>query len=449
MRRSGADTGAGRRRLITAAAVVAVITAFVVTLYQPWLAQWGSTGAERDRPMAGDALIADADLTWTRSITIDAPPEQVWPWVVQMGQDKAGFYNYDWGEQLFGDPIHNATTIHPEWQELTRGDMVHPKPGGDWEVVLLEPNRLLVLDNPLVTPTDWTWATELRPLGADRTRLVTRIRSHKGTVFSYTLDVPDLILFPRLLTGIKQRAEGTLPGMAGTDTGRPFPLARLPVHWWAALAWLAGLAAVGVLGRRALGFGSWRQRRRHPHLTFWLGFVAGAGYLLMSDTPPVHFFTHRWGAGILLGVGAGIVLGRMGLRGAPARTDRRHVVSRLVGAAVEAGLFVVLPVTAVWQAATARGWTTSGTAHVVVGAGAVVAAVGVATAAWSAGRTGRRGAAVTAAVLATAYAATGSGLAVLLAAALGELAPITHADPGSAPRRRDGDHHRELAAVGS
>src|SRR5439155_16125462 len=118
---------------------------------------------------------------------------------------------------------------------------------------------------------DWTWATELRPLGGERTRVVTRIRNHKGSVFSYTLDVPDLILFPRLLTGLKQRAEGTLPGLPGTHLARPFPLARLPVHAWAAIAWLAGLAALGALFGWLLGWGYWGRRRRHPWITAGVG----------------------------------------------------------------------------------------------------------------------------------------------------------------------------------
>lgn len=414
------DITSTRRRLRTGAVVVGLIAAVIGVLYRPWLTQWGSTTAERAGPMAGDELVADADTTWTRAVTIDGPPSAVWPWLVQMGEDKAGFYNYDWGEQLFLDPVHNATTIHPEWQRLAVGDVVHPKPGGDWRVAELVPERVLVLENPAVTPTDWTWAIELRPVGDDRTRLVTRMRSHKGTFFSYALDVPDLILFPRLLTGIEQRVEGTLPGLPGTHTGRPFPLARLPVHWWAAALWLVGLVVLAAASRRLLGTGAWLARRRHPRMTFWVGFVVGAGYLLMSDTPPVHFFTHSWAAGIALAVVTSVTCRRL-LAGRPVAHGGR--LSRPLAAAVETGLFVVLPVTAVWQAATALGWTTSIGAHIGVAVVAVAAAVVVATPAWSAGESDVRRAAAMAAVLAAAYAASGSGLAALLAAALVELPP--------------------------
>jgi hypothetical protein len=79
--------------------------------------------------MAGDSLVAGG-RRWTRSVTIDVPPERVWPWLVQVGVDKGGFYTFDWAENLFGDPIHNADRIHPEWQHLRPGDAVWPSPKG-------------------------------------------------------------------------------------------------------------------------------------------------------------------------------------------------------------------------------------------------------------------------------------------------------------------------------
>src|SRR4051794_4560029 len=255
---------ATRRRLLITAVVAALIAGFVAFLYQPPVTQWGSTPAERAASMVGDDVVTGADTVWTRSITIKAPPARVWPWLVQMGVDKAGFYNYDWGEQAFFDPVHNASTIHPEWQQLRPGDAMHPFPGQDWTVLTVQPNRALLLSSPY---RDWSWATELRALSGERTRMVTRMRGQKGSFFSYTLDPADLILFPRLLTGVKQRVEGTLPGMPGTHSGRPMPLARLPVHMWAAIAWLVATAAVAGAGSGWLGFGRWGQRRNHAGIT--------------------------------------------------------------------------------------------------------------------------------------------------------------------------------------
>lgn len=407
-----------RVRAVTGGVVGALVAGLVTVLYQPWLAQWGSTSSERRGAVVGDAIV-DADLTWTRSITIDAPAEAVWPWLVQMGVDRGGFYNYDWGEQLFGDPVHNATSIHPEWQDLEVGDAIHPFPGQDWTVTILEPNRSLVLTNPAMTPTDWSWATELRPLGVDQTRVVTRIRSEKGSAFSYLLDPPDLILFPRLLTGLEQRAEGTLPGLPGTHTGQPFPLARLPVPVWAAGTWVVGLAALGLGVRRQIGLGRWHTARAHPHITFWGGFVLGTGYLLMSDTPPIQFVTHTWVAGLALGAVTGVI----GRRVLDRRGTHDRSISRSVVALVETGVFVLVPATAVWQAATALGWTTSLAAHVGIGLVAVTAATLVAAAAWAHAAHDPWSVVGFACILAGSYTATGSGLAPLLAAAIVELSP--------------------------
>jgi hypothetical protein len=399
-----------RRWLLTTAVVAVLIAGFVAFLYQPPVAQWGSPRAERAAPMVGDDVVTDADTVWTRSITIQAPPRHVWPWLVQMGVDKAGFYNYDWGEQLFLDPVHNASTIHPEWQDLKPGDAVHPFPGQDWTVATVQPNRALVLSNP---DRDWSWATELRSLAGERTRMVTRMRGHKGSFFSYALDPADLILFPRLLTGVKQRVEGTLPGMPGTHVGRPMPLARLPVHIWAAIAWLAATAAFAALAGRRLGFGRWGHRRDHPGITAGIGFVAGAGYLIMSDTVPASLFTRAWPVGIVLAVGIGVVLGRR-VAGPPPAGQGRSWLGRAAGAFTETGLFVVVPTTVVWQTATARGWTASLPASVVVAVAAALTTTMLATVAWRAG--GVRRAVVIAAVLAVGYVCTGSAIVPLLGA---------------------------------
>lgn len=117
-----------RRRLTVAAVITVLVAGFVFLLYLPWLTQWGSTVAEQTAPMASDSLVVGG-RRWTRSVTIDAPPERVWPWLVQIGVDKAGFYTFDWAENLFGDPIHNADRIHPEWRSLRPGDAVWPRCG--------------------------------------------------------------------------------------------------------------------------------------------------------------------------------------------------------------------------------------------------------------------------------------------------------------------------------
>lgn len=400
--------GAGRR-LVTATVVAALAAAVVAALFQRPVAQWGSTATERAQPVAGDGLVANADWTWTRSITIEAPPEEVWPWLVQIGYDKAGFYTYDWGEQLAGDPVHNATAIRPEWQRLAVGDAVRPYPVGEPWVV-----RELVAPARLVLGGDrgrWSWGMELRPAGDGRTRLVTRMRADRVSPPGYLLDVADLVVLPRLLVGVKQRAEGTLPGMPGTPRGEPFPMARLPVRPATATLWIGALSLVAAFGGR-LRLGAWGRRRRHPARTLALASALGAGYALTTDTPPVAFFTHTWGVALPLGVVAGVVL-RARQRPGPAGPPGCAFVRAAVAMA-ETGAFVVLPATVLWQAATAGGLVTSWRAHVVVGGAVALGAAGVARIAWR--DRGTR----TGLLLAAGYAATGSAVVPLLAAAVAE-----------------------------
>ncbi len=75
---------------------------------------------------------------------------------------------------------------------------------------------------------------------------------------------------------------------------------------------VAGLALFAASLRRALGLGEWGRARRHPHLVFWTGFVVGTSHLLMSDTPPVQFFTHTLGLGLVLGGMIGVGLAQRG-----------------------------------------------------------------------------------------------------------------------------------------
>lgn len=416
-----------RRRVLTATVAVLAVVAFVVSLYQPWLAQWGSTASERATSLPGDDVVPDPDRSWTRSITIDAPPDQVWRWLVQIGVDRAGFYTYDWGEQLAGDPVHNATSIHPEWQTLEPGDAVHPFPDQDWQVVAVEPDRLLVLGGD-----GWSWTTVLLPVDDGRTRVVTRMRSASPSALSVALDPADLIVFPRLLTGLKQRAEGTLPGQPGTDTGRPLPTARLPVDWWAATAWLLGLALFGGLTAPLLGLGRWRRRRPHPGITTALAAVAGAGYALMSDTPPVQFVVRRWGLGLVGALALGVALARLVPWPAPEPSAPGRRFPRALTALAETGLFVVVPATAVWQAATALGRTESWTGSLATGLASTIAASVVGWLAWRRG-SGPVPAAILAVALAAGFVTTGSGLVALLGALVIELSPGRRAPTAAEP----------------
>ena len=105
-------------------------------LLRPWMREWGSTSEERKRPLPGDEVPADVLAHYTKALTIDAPAETVWPWLVQIGDRRAGFYSYDWVERLlFPGTVHrvegerSATQIHPELQDLHLGDAINDHRG--------------------------------------------------------------------------------------------------------------------------------------------------------------------------------------------------------------------------------------------------------------------------------------------------------------------------------
>ena len=183
--------------------------------------------------LPGDELIAKPDSQQTMAVTVAAPPDQVWPWLVQMGVDRAGLYSYEWVENWFLRlGVVNADRIHPEWQNLKVGDIVaftpasYPSGRMGPRVVSLDKNRSLVLDSSpgaksgVVTGT---WQFVLREADGS-TRLLLRSRSCPGR--SVALKLMDFLLLPgylimdrAMLLGIKERAEsGTAKALPAHDT---------------------------------------------------------------------------------------------------------------------------------------------------------------------------------------------------------------------------------------
>jgi hypothetical protein len=101
-------------------------------LVRPALLDWGATDAERRMRLPGDDIVQDVMSHHTRAVTIDAPPAAVWPWLVQVGDHRAGFYSYDWVERyLFPGTVHyvegrhSATRIHPELQKIEASEIAN------------------------------------------------------------------------------------------------------------------------------------------------------------------------------------------------------------------------------------------------------------------------------------------------------------------------------------
>ena len=179
---------------------------------------WGATPQEAAAVLPGDEILGRADLVATRAVTIEAPPEDVWPWIVQIGQGRGGFYSYDRLQSLIGLHIENADEIVAEWQHLAPGDDVHLAPDVPLVAVVVDPGHALVLQGPpdpeattVPEPFDFTWAFVLRPGPRGSTRLVVRERytylEPWAAAMVETVQVASFVMTERMLRGIKERAE--------------------------------------------------------------------------------------------------------------------------------------------------------------------------------------------------------------------------------------------------
>jgi hypothetical protein len=207
------------------------------TASRRWHRTWGADDEEACEQLPGDEHVRALDLQTTRAITISAPPHQVWPWLVQMGQGRGGLYTYEWIENALGPQIHNLDRIDPGLQALQIGDRVRltPEiylgrvPGQYYRVTEIRPKEALVMLQELPTGAVSSWSFILRPRADKHTRLIVRGRTSapSGLAARVARQVELLLLEPGyfvmergMLRGIKQRAEA-FPAEAVGGVGPP------------------------------------------------------------------------------------------------------------------------------------------------------------------------------------------------------------------------------------
>lgn len=229
--------------------LIVLVTVLVVgfAVLMPAAHTWGATAAEVAQPLPGDELTDNRLIAWTHGITIDAPPEDVWPWIIQMGDDRGAFYSYTFIENRVGSitgaadyTIHyvNADRVHPEWQDPAIGQSLIED---TLYIRDYRPGEYLLADTGESQDFIWTWLWAISPLnGGRQTRLVVRcniqIAGLDNPAATFLMDAGGFVMEQNMLQGIKARAEGY---------GEPANVETIEIFLWFA-ALFCGLGA-GVL----------------------------------------------------------------------------------------------------------------------------------------------------------------------------------------------------------
>ncbi len=196
--------------MLRTAGGVAVLVGVYLLAIRPWHLRWGATDEEVGRPMAGDEINPNPSFSGTRAVTVRARPEHIWPWLVQMGYRRAGFYSYD---RLDNDGIASADSVMPEYQDLKVGDSIPMSADSDAEVVEIDVGRSMLW--VFRVEGQWenaTWAWGLYEAGSGHTRLVSRLRitykwGRPSIVPMLFVDAVELVMMRKCLLGIRDRAE--------------------------------------------------------------------------------------------------------------------------------------------------------------------------------------------------------------------------------------------------
>jgi len=184
---------------------VIVIYFFVI---RPRTLRWGATYKEAQYRLTGNEIVKKPHFVATRAVTINAPANEVWKWIIQIGSARAGWYSIDW---IDNGGIPSATEIIPEFQKIKEGYFIPFTPNqkhGMWVKEYIENEYILWWDKK----NNSTWGWFIRETGNNQSRLITRLRIRYqfsfSRIFIYVLtDLGDFIMMRKCMLGIKERAE--------------------------------------------------------------------------------------------------------------------------------------------------------------------------------------------------------------------------------------------------
>lgn len=216
-------------RTVDRLALTALFALGALVVARPWHMRWGTTTAEFEADLPGDDPAGGATYRIQHAVTVYAPPERIWPWLVQLGEDRGGFYSYAELERLAGLRVRNADRVHSEWQRVAVGDTIFSTHLGwlgldhrlGWRVDMVRPDTVLVLQS---------WGSfVLVPAGRNTTRLIVRTRGRGPDGLAAVALAPvgfaffepvHFIMQRKMLLTLKARAEG-VPGLQNSKGRGP------------------------------------------------------------------------------------------------------------------------------------------------------------------------------------------------------------------------------------
>jgi hypothetical protein len=189
-------------------AIVSVALILYLAFLRPWQLRWGSTNVEVMRSMPGDDIVQSPSFNATRAVTVNAPAQDIYPWIIQMGVNRAGWYSYDLLDNL---GRHSAEAILAEHQNIKIGDLIPMSPDGKQGLYVKDfRNNEWVLWWDKTGNTSWVWG--IYPEGKSRTHLVTRVRVKyewfsSAILFNLIIEFFDIVMMTKCMVGIRNRAE--------------------------------------------------------------------------------------------------------------------------------------------------------------------------------------------------------------------------------------------------